>query len=175
MTSRWLLPECPDKTYLEFHSSLWILSLLHSYWFEIWQWKLWFISILTGDTWHLSVSSHHVLSDDKTLCEFWDALCIACVLQSHLFQFLWSVVQTQNCQELSMGLAVLPGIVTEEIVMTWIGKGAAASMGLRKAAKDGWDWFKFSELCFQVNATWRTQPILFLVPSVFHIHLKLMT
>lgn len=36
-----------------------------------------------------------------------------------------------------MGLAVLPGIVTEEVAMNRIGKATAAVMGLRKAAKDG--------------------------------------
>lgn len=36
-----------------------------------------------------------------------------------------------------MGLAVLPGIVTEEVVMNRTGKAAEGNMVLRKAAKDG--------------------------------------
>lgn len=51
----------------------------------------------------------------------------------------------------------------------WVGKVAEAEVFLRKAAKDGWDWFKFSELCFQVtkkvNVTWKYNP--YYLPAMF--------
>lgn len=72
------------------------------------------------------------------------ALWFICLLESQIFQFLCPVVQTGS-QQWSLELGMLPGEYEPGQVKL------QSEEFLRKAAKDGWNWVKFSECWFQVQ------------------------